>query len=74
MSTFILQKHLSRRSLLRGAGITLGLPLLEAMTPAFAKGQEARQAKSAAQIWIRDPNNLATYIKLVQAATRRLIA
>jgi len=45
MSTFILQKHLSRRALLRGAGITLGLPLLEAMTPAFAKGQEARQAK-----------------------------
>ena len=29
--------------------------------------QEARQAKSAAQRWIRDPNNLNTYIKLVQA-------
>ena len=45
MSTFTFQKHLSRRALLRGAGITLGLPLLEAMTPAFAKVPEARQAK-----------------------------
>lgn len=45
MSTFTFQKQLSRRALLRGAGITLGLPLLEAMTPAFAKAQEARQAK-----------------------------
>ena len=29
--------------------------------------QKDRQAKSAAQRWIRDPNNLDTYIKLVQA-------
>lgn len=28
--------RLSRRSLLRGAGVCLGLPMLEAMTPAFA--------------------------------------
>ena len=32
-----LQRHLSRRRFLRGTGIALGLPLLEAMTPAFAK-------------------------------------
>ncbi len=31
--------------MLRGAGITLGLPLLDAMTPAFAAVREARQAK-----------------------------
>lgn len=31
------QKALSRRSFLRGAGIVLSLPMLEAMTPAFAK-------------------------------------
>ncbi len=31
-------RHLSRRSVLRGLGVTLGLPLLDAMTPAFAKG------------------------------------
>lgn len=37
--------HLSRRAVLRGAGISLGLPLLEAMTPAFAAVKEAKQAK-----------------------------
>lgn len=37
--------RLSRRAMLRGAGITLGLPLLEAMTPAFAKTVEATLAK-----------------------------
>lgn len=37
--------HLSRRAMLRGAGITLGLPLLEAMTPAFAAAVETRQAR-----------------------------
>ena len=36
---------ISRRAMLRGAGITLGLPLLEAMTPAFAGVKESKQAK-----------------------------
>ncbi len=30
-------RHLSRRSVLKGIGISLGLPLLDSMTPAFAK-------------------------------------
>ena len=33
---FLTRKHLSRRALLRGAGATLALPLLESMTPAMA--------------------------------------
>lgn len=33
---FITRKHLSRRAMLRGAGATLALPLLESMTPAMA--------------------------------------
>lgn len=45
MSTFTFQKHLSRRAMLRGAGISLGLPLLEAMTPAFAAVKETKQAR-----------------------------
>ena len=45
MSTFTFQKHLSRRALLRGAGVTLGLPLLDAMTPALAAVPEARTAR-----------------------------
>src|SRR5215470_11766460 len=31
---FITRKHLSRRTLLRGAGVTLALPLLDSMVPA----------------------------------------
>src|SRR5580765_5379691 len=31
---FITKKHISRRTVLRGAGATLALPLLEAMVPA----------------------------------------
>jgi len=31
---FITKKHIPRRTFLRGAGVTLGLPLLEAMVPA----------------------------------------
>ena len=45
MSTFTFKSHLSRRTMLRGAGITLGLPLLEAMTPAIAAVKETKQAK-----------------------------
>ncbi len=45
MSTFTFQKHLSRRALLRGAGVTLGLPLLEAMTPALAAVPQAKTAR-----------------------------
>ena len=32
--TFISKKHLSRRTFLRGTGVTLALPLLESMVPA----------------------------------------
>ena len=31
---FITRKHISRRTLLRGAGVTLALPLLDSMVPA----------------------------------------
>ena len=33
---YVTRKHLSRRTLLRGFGAAIGLPLLESMTPAFA--------------------------------------
>ncbi|MEM9282587.1 MAG: DUF1552 domain-containing protein [Verrucomicrobiota bacterium] len=36
---------LSRRTLLRAGGVSLALPTLDAMTPAFAKIEEAEQAK-----------------------------
>lgn len=31
------QRHLTRRSLLKGVGVSLGLPLLDSMNPAFAR-------------------------------------
>lgn len=45
MAQFISKKHLSRRALLRGAGVSLSLPLLDAMLPALTA-----QAQSAARI------------------------
>lgn len=38
-------KKLSRRKLLRNAGISLGLPFLDAMSPAFAVAQSGTKAK-----------------------------
>lgn len=45
MSTFTSRKTLSRRTVLRGAGVSLALPLLDAMIPAFAAPQASARAK-----------------------------
>ncbi|TDU80909.1 uncharacterized protein DUF1552 [Prosthecobacter fusiformis] len=37
--------RLSRRALLRGAGVSLGLPFLDAMTPAFSAAADTKNAK-----------------------------
>ena len=50
---FITKKHLPRRTLLRGAGVTLALPLLDAMLPgatAFAQ-TAARPVKRFVGVW-----------------------
>jgi hypothetical protein len=46
-SPFVRQTVISRRAVLRGAGVTLGLPLLEAMRPVF--GPAARAAANQAE-------------------------
>jgi hypothetical protein len=38
MNTPHIAKYLPRRRFLRGAGVTLALPLLECLTPVFARG------------------------------------
>jgi hypothetical protein len=43
--TFTTQSRLSRRTLLRGAGVALALPVLDAMTPAFAAAPDSKKAK-----------------------------
>ena len=44
----ITHKHISRRTMLRGMGVAIGVPLLDAMVPAsraFAKTSAGRAAK-----------------------------
>jgi hypothetical protein len=38
---FVTQKHLSRRTVLRGLGAGIALPWLDAMRPAFAATEQA---------------------------------
>jgi len=45
MSTFTTRKFISRRTVLRGAGVSLALPLLDAMAPAFAKTPAVNRAR-----------------------------
>ena len=46
---FITKKHLSRRTFLRGAGVAVGLPLLDAMIPAWTA--LAQTAASPSRAW-----------------------
>lgn len=48
MMNFIAKKHIPRRTVLRGLGVTLGLPFLESMVPA-----QTPLAKTAANPQIR---------------------
>ena len=51
---FITKKHISRRTVLRGAGVTLALPLLDAMVPAAtALAQTAASAEAAVRRLLR---------------------
>ncbi len=49
---FLTKKHLSRRHLLRGAGVALALPLLESMLPAAARAAPASPRSRLACIYI----------------------
>ena len=51
---FITKKHLPRRTFLQGTGATLALPVLDAMTPAFA-APEARPVRLG---FIEVPNGI----------------
>src|SRR5687767_11599637 len=54
--TIITGKHLSRRALLRGAGATIALPLLDAMRPALAGPTSVKQARRVAVVYV--PNGI----------------
>ena len=44
---FITKKHIPRRTFLRGAGVTLALPLLESMFPALVPSAKAQSTAKA---------------------------
>jgi hypothetical protein len=51
-------KHLSRRSFLRGAGAVIGLPLLDAMTPALAWARTAKKQPPLRLGFVYVPNGM----------------
>jgi len=53
MANFLTKKHLSRRTVLRGTGVALALPLLDAMVPArTALAQTAANPKMRAGFFL----------------------
>lgn len=55
----VMKKHLSRRTVLRGAGVTLALPLLDAMVPAFAGAVNAATVRPRRFVAIYCGNGMA---------------
>src|ERR1700748_49643 len=56
---FITKKKLDRRTLLRGVGATIALPLLDAMIPAFANAQTAARLRPKRFVGIWHPHGAA---------------
>ena len=54
--TFVTGKHLDRRTVLRGLGGAIALPLLDAMLPAFADSKGVTQARRLAIVYV--PNGI----------------
>src|SRR5262249_41750699 len=52
------RKHLSRRTFLRGAGAVIGLPLLEAMTPALGWARGAARVPPLRLCFVYVPNGM----------------
>ena len=59
MSRFDRAKHLDRRTFLKGSGIALALPWLDAMVPAFAStGENIYTAQSIRTVYVFVPNGM----------------
>lgn len=54
--SLVMRKQLSRRTLLRGAGVALGLPWLEAMRPAFGGTTSGQAPRRIAVVYV--PNGI----------------
>ena len=60
---FISKKHISRRTFLRGAGVTLALPLLDAMVPALSATQRTAAAGARRLGFVYMPNGVSMNFK-----------
>ena len=56
--TFITKKHVSRRSLLRGAGAALALPFLDSMVPALKAARETASNAPVRMGFVYTPNGI----------------
>jgi len=56
---FVAKKHIARRTFLRGAGVTLALPLLESMVPAFTPSRLTAAAPVRRFVGIWHPHGAA---------------
>ena len=48
---FLTKKHLSRRAVLKGAGVALALPLLDAMIPAATALAQTADPQERERLW-----------------------
>ncbi len=60
---FIAKKHISRRTFLRGAGVTLALPLLDSMVPALSATQQTAAAGARRLGFVYLPNGVSMNFK-----------
>ena len=58
MSGLITKKSLPRRTVLRGLGATIALPLLDGMTPAFAAARESQAVRRLGAIYVPNGMNI----------------
>lgn len=56
--SILIRRHLSRRAVLRSAGATLALPLLDAMTPARASKQAVAATRAQRLVAVYVPNGM----------------
>jgi hypothetical protein len=50
---FITKKYLSRRTLLRGMGVSVALPLLDSMVPAQTPSPNPQRPRRALELYLR---------------------
>src|ERR1700674_573 len=71
MSTFITKKSLSRRTVLRGLGAAIALPLLDGMVPAFAAVGKSTVRRLGA-IYVPNGMNMWSWTPKVEGAAFEL--